>query len=169
MTAVNNTPIQEELLHIVAYQTEIALNLGSMIRTCACLNLPIHVVEPCGFPFSIKSVRRSAMDYANIADIRHHLSWSDFRDNRSGRTILLTTKAETNYSNFRFQTNDHLVLGQESAGVPISVREDCDQEVTIQMPGGGRSLNVGVAMAIVAAEALRQIQQMQIELGQFET
>ena len=145
-----------KLLHIVAYQPEIALNLGNMIRTSACMDLPLHVIEPCGFPFSIKSVQRSAMDYANLAELYHHMDWVNFTEALPNRRVLLTTKTDQSYTKFEFRKGDALILGQESAGVPQSVRDDCHEAVTIPLMKG-RSLNVGVAMAMVAGEAIRQL------------
>ncbi len=145
------------LLQIVAYQPEIALNLGTIVRTCACLDLSLHVVEPCGFPFSVKALKRSAMDYADIADINHHNDWASFNSGFVGRKILLTTKAKQSYTDFEYQEGDALILGRESAGVPQNVVDDCDAHITIPMPGGGRSLNVATSMAMVAGEAVRQL------------
>lgn len=151
------------LLQIVAYQPEIAQNLGNMIRTCACLNLSLAVVEPCGFPFSMKALKRSAMDYADIAEVTRHNDWAQYCENIPRRRILLTTKTTQSYLDFQFHPGDALVLGQESAGVPEYVAKDCDALITIPMPGGGRSLNVSTSMAIVASEALRQLREINTE------
>lgn len=155
MTTSQSEP--ETALHIVAYQPEIALNLGNMVRTCACLDLSLHVVEPCGFPFSLKALRRSAMDYADIARIEHHQDWQQFCQNFKGRKILLTTKTDLDYTEFDFNFGDAIILGRESAGVPSDVADICDARITIKMPGGGRSLNVATSMAMVAGEAIRQL------------
>ena len=151
----------KQMLQIVAYQPEIALNLGTIVRTCACLDLALHVVEPCGFPFSVKALKRSAMDYADIADISHHNDWDHFKKGFNGRKVLLTTKATQSYTDFEYRKDDALILGRESAGVPQSVVDDCDEHITIPMPGGGRSLNVATSMAMVAGEALRQLRNSQ--------
>jgi len=144
-------------MRLAVYQPDIALNLGAMIRICACFGLPIDIIAPCGFPLSVRAIRRSAMDYADIADIQHHDSWEDFLPApRDGRLILLTTGAETPVWDFHFGRGDTLMVGRESAGVPRAVASACDAAVTIPMPGGGRSMNVAVSAGIALAEALRQ-------------
>ncbi len=145
------------MIQIVAYQPEIAQNLGNMIRTAACFGVPISVIEPCGFPFSIKALKRSAMDYAELADIRRYNEWDAFCEQEGGRRVLVTTKATTPFTSFKFKAGDALILGRESAGVPKEVVETTDEHITIPMPGGGRSLNVSTSAAIVLAEALRQL------------
>ncbi|MFT4716459.1 MAG: tRNA (cytidine/uridine-2'-O-)-methyltransferase [Paracoccaceae bacterium] len=144
-------------MRLATYQPDIAPNLGAMIRICACFNVPLDIVEPCGFPLSIKALRRSAMDYADIADLNRHDSWEAFEATRStGRLILLTTAADCDLWDFSFQPSDTLLMGRETAGVPGDVHDTCDAHVRIAMPGGGRSLNVSVSAGIALAEALRQ-------------
>ena len=128
-----------------------------MIRLAARFDVPIDVIEPCGFPFSVKALRRSAMDYADIADITRHNSWESFQDQRSGRLILLTTKAAIPLWDFNFQPGDTIMTGRESAGVPDDVAMACDARLLIPMPGGGRSLNVAVSAGIALGEATRQL------------
>ncbi len=144
-------------LRIAAFQPDIAPNLGTMIRLAACFDAGIDVIEPCGFPFSVKSLRRSAMDYADIADIARHASWAAFQASRTGRVILMSTKAATPLWDFSFQAGDTLMLGRESAGVPDDVAAACDARLLIPMPGGGRSLNVAVSAGIALGEATRQL------------
>lgn len=143
-------------IRIAAFQPDIALNLGAMIRLAACFGVPIDVIEPCGFPFSVKALRRSAMDYADIAEIKRHVSWDSFQQQRQGRLILLSTKAAMPLWDFEFQSGDILMTGRESAGVPDAVHAAADAAVLIPMPGGGRSLNVAMSAGIVLAEATRQ-------------
>ena len=128
-----------------------------MIRLAACFNAGIDVIEPCGFPFSVKALRRSAMDYADIADIPRHASWESFQAHRTGRLILMSTKAATPLWDFSFKTGDTIMMGRESAGVPESVADACDARLLIPMPGGGRSLNVAVSAGIALGEATRQL------------
>ena len=128
-----------------------------MIRLAACFNVAIDVIEPCGFPFSVKALRRSAMDYADIADITRHDSWEAFQTQRTGRLILLTTKAATPLWDFSFQEGDTIMTGRESAGVPGEVAHATDARLLIPMPGGGRSLNVAVSAGIALGEATRQL------------
>jgi len=145
-------------LRLAVYQPDIAPNLGSMIRICACFDVAMDIIEPCGFPLSIKTLRRAAMDYANIADLTRHNSWQCFQtDRQEGRLILLSTGAKTAISGFRFQPSDTLMMGRETAGVPDDVEAACDARVKIPMPGGGRSLNVAVSAGIALFEASRQI------------
>ncbi len=128
-----------------------------MIRLAACFDVAIDVIEPCGFPFSVKALKRSAMDYADIADITRHNSWEDFQAGLAGRLILLSTKAATPLWDFGFQPGDTLMTGRESAGVPADVAAACDARLLIPMPGGGRSLNVAVSAGIALGEATRQL------------
>lgn len=144
-------------LRIAAFQPDIAPNLGTMIRLAACFDVGIDVIEPCGFPFSVKALRRSAMDYADIADITRHASWAAFQAQLTGRLILMSTKASTPLWEFGFQTCDTLMMGRESAGVPADVAEACNARLRIPMPGGGRSLNVAVSAGIALGEAMRQL------------
>ena len=145
-------------LHLAAYQPDIAANLGSMIRICACFDVHLHVISPCGFPFSVKALRRSAMDYADIAVVTHHDSWQDFRIAQADRRlVLLTTKGAVPHWDFAFGDSDTLIVGRESAGVPDDVAAAVDAGVAIPMPGGGRSLNVAVSAGIVLSEGMRQL------------
>ncbi len=148
------------MIHIVAYQPEIAQNLGNMIRTSACFGVPISIIEPCGFPFSIKALRRSAMDYSDHAQITRHNDWKSFCEDTPARRVLLTTKSDLPYTQFAFKRGDALILGQESAGVPPEVFADCQAQITIPMQDYARSLNVSTAAAVVACEALRQLGQI---------
>lgn len=148
-------------IRLAAFQPDIAQNLGSMIRTCACLGVGLDVIEPCGFPFSVKALRRAAMDYADIAEIFRHDDWGAFVANKQAarggsRLVLLSTHGTMPYWDFEFASQDVLLVGRESAGVPEHIVEQVDDIVTIPMPGGGRSLNVAVAAGMVLSEALRQ-------------
>lgn len=144
-------------LRLAAFQPDIAPNLGTMIRLCACLDVPLDVIEPCGFPFSVKALRRAAMDYADIADITRHVSWEAFNAQKTGRLVLLSTKAATPLWDFEFRQGDTIMVGRESAGVPDAVRDHADAAILIPMPGGGRSLNVAVSAGIALGEAVRQL------------
>lgn len=145
-------------MRLAAYQPDIALNVGGLIRLAACFAVPLDVIEPCGFPFSLKAVRRAAMDYADIADITRWDSWDAWRSGApGGRIVLLTTAAATPVWDFEFRPDDRLLLGRESAGVPPDVHAAADARIAIPMPGGGRSLNVAMAAGIVIAEATRRM------------
>lgn len=143
---------------LALFQPDIAQNTGTLLRLGACLGVEVHLIEPCGFPFNDRKFRRAGMDYIDRARLTRHPSWGAFRDTTAGRRlILLTTRAAQPYTSFRFQEGDILLLGRESAGVPDEVHESADARLIIPMPGGARSLNVAVAGAMVAGEAMRQL------------
>lgn len=142
---------------LALFQPDQAMNVGTILRMGACLDVPVHIIEPCGFAFSPKAVRRSLLDYAEYADIRHHADWATFLDNDPGRLILLTTRAACVYTDFAYRPGDVLLLGQESAGAPDYVHARADARVVIPMAPGRRSLNIAMAAAMVLGEALRQI------------
>ena len=131
-----------------------------MIRLSACFAVPLDIIEPCGFPLSIKTLRRSAMDYADIADLVRHDSWHSFQQQRgAGRLVLMTTKAEASVWDFSFRPDDTIMVGRESAGVPADVDQACDARVRIPMSGAARSLNVAMCAGMALSEALRQTRQ----------
>jgi len=146
-------------MNIALYQPDQPPNTGTLLRLGACLQVPVHVIEPCGFPFSKRALQRYAMDYADYVDLHHHLDWPAFeawRKKAGRRLILLTTKADCAYSDFKFNKDDILLVGSESTGVPESVHQSADARITIPMSKQVRSLNVAVSMAMVVGEALRQ-------------
>ena len=148
-------------MRISIFQPDIPQNLGALLRVSAVLNVPLDIIEPCGFAFSEKKLKRTAMDYIRHADFRTFIDYQAFEDQKkkewpNSRVILLTTKSKKNYLDFRFRKNDRLLLGRESAGVPEYVHESVDDSVTIEMPGKGRSLNVVVSCVMVLSEAIRQ-------------
>ena len=145
-------------LRLASFQPDIAQNLGAMIRLSACFAVPIDIIEPCGFPLSVKALKRSAMDYADIADITRHDSWETYLDNKpAGRIILMTTVGATSLWDFEFREGDTILMGRESAGVPDEVHTKADAAVLISMPGGGRSLNVAMSAGIAVSEGSRQL------------
>jgi len=144
-------------IRLAAYQPDIAPNLGAMIRIAACFGAPVDVIGPCGFPFSVKSFRRTAMDYAQLADIAQHVDWKGFLADRApGRLVLMSTRAAQPLWDHEFQPGDTVLMGRETAGVPEEVHAAADARVFVPMPGGGRSLNVAVAAGIALSEATRQ-------------
>ena len=148
-------------MRISIFQPDIPQNLGALLRVSACLSVPLDIIEPCGFAFSEKKLRRTAMDYISQADFRTFIDYQAFKDQQkkerpNSRVILLTTKSSKNYLDFKFRKNDRLLLGRESAGVPEYVHETVDDAVTVEMPGKGRSLNVVVSCVMVLSEAMRQ-------------
>lgn len=147
-------------LRIALYQPDIAGNTGTILRFAACMGLTVDIVEPAGFDLSDRNLRRAGMDYLEMAALSRHVDWNTFEQWRRGesrRLILLTTKATTPYTRFAFAATDILLFGRESAGVPEKVHDVADARLTIPMPGGGRSLNVALSVAMVAGEAMRQL------------
>ncbi len=145
-------------MRLCAYQPDIALNLGAMIRLSACFGIPLDIIEPCGFPLSLKALRRSAMDYADIADMTRHDSWDTYlSDKPQGRLVLMTTRATETLWDFQFQPTDTIVMGRESAGVPQEVHDRCDALVKLPMFGEARSLNVAMCAGMAVSEGLRQV------------
>ncbi len=144
-------------MEIALYQPDIAANTGTMARLCACLGLKLTIIEPAGFAWDDSRLQRAGMDYLDRATIQRSASWNQFKaDLGARRPVLLTTKTTTSYLDFAFQPNDILLLGRESAGVPDDVHQAIVHHVTIPMQPGTRSLNVALACAMVAGEALRQ-------------
>jgi len=146
-------------MRLALFQPDIPQNLGAAIRLAACLGVPLDVIEPCGFPLSDAAIRRAAMDYAAIADVTRHASWSDFRAKTVGygRLVLFTTRGSGPFHDFAFAANDILLFGRESAGAPDEVHAAADARLRIPLAPGARSLNVVTAATLALGEALRQI------------
>ena len=144
-------------LRLALYQPDIAQNVGTMIRFASCLGVEVDVIEPCGFVWGGNPMKRAGMDYLDKANIRRHLDYDDFMAQKQNRrVILLTTKGAVAYTEFAFQSNDILMVGQESCGVPDAVHSDVDARVIIPMMPDVRSVNVAVSASMVMGEALRQ-------------
>ena len=146
-------------MRIALYQPDIPQNTGTVLRLCACLGIEAHIIEPAGFPTSDRAFRRAGMDYLDAVTIVRHGSWRDFEAWRATgrhRLVLFTTGAATSYLDHRFAPEDVLLFGRESAGVPEEVHNAADARLVIPMRPGLRSLNVAVAAAMAAGEALRQ-------------
>jgi len=147
-------------MKIALFEPDIAQNTGTLVRTAACLGVGLEIIEPCGFVFSDKHLKRAGMDYLDMVAVLRHADWAAFealrRTPQGRRVVLLTTKAATPYTDFAFHPDDVLLLGSESRGVPESVHDSADARVTIPMAPGARSLNVAIAGAMVLGEALRQ-------------
>ena len=144
---------------LALFEPDIPQNTGSLIRLAACMDVGLHIIEPCGFAFDDKKLRRSVMDYYDLAKVTRHSSWQKFLDwnqTHKGRLVLLSTHATLPYTHHHFTENDILLLGSESSGVPEHVREAVDARITIPMHNGARSLNVALAASMVLGEALRQ-------------
>jgi tRNA (cytidine/uridine-2'-O-)-methyltransferase len=147
-------------MRIGLFQPDIPQNLGAIIRIAACFTAPLHVIEPCAFPLTDKGIRRAALDYGGLADLRRHSSWAAFLASPAraeGRIVLFSAAADTALWDFRFEPSDLLLFGRESAGVPEEVSAAADAGVRIPISPDARSLNVAVAAGIGLAEARRQI------------
>ena len=143
-------------MKLALYEPDIPQNTGTLLRLAACLSTPVSVIEPCGFVLSDRRLRRAGMDYLDIVELTRHESWEAFLAQTTGRLLLLTTRGETAFTRFAYQTDDTLLLGRESAGVPEHVHDAVDARIVIPMASGARSLNVAVAGAMALGEALRQ-------------
>jgi len=149
-------------MRLALYQPEIPQNTGTLMRTAACLEVGLDIIEPCGFVFSDKHLKRAGMDYLDLVQIERHNDWAAFnalyQTKQKARIVLVTTKASVRYADFSFQPDDVLLMGSEGAGVPQNVHDDVDAQITIPMAENARSLNIAVSAAMVLSEALRQTQ-----------
>lgn len=145
-------------MRLALYQPEIPQNTGTLMRLGACLGVGIDIIEPTGFIWNDQRLRRAGMDYAELATIKRHSSWTSFQKEQlpPQRLILVDTKATTSFLNFQFHPTDTLLLGKESIGVPPEVFDQIPHHVLIPMLPCRRSLNVAIAAAMVLTEALRQ-------------
>ena len=144
-------------MRLALYQPDIAQNTGTMMRLAACLGVAMDIIEPCGFVFDDRRLRRAGMDYMAGVDLTRHADWPAFLNALDGRRlVLLSTKATQSYYDFTFRPDDVLLMGRESAGVPPEVHNAASAVLRIPMVAGARSLNVAVAAAMVLGEALRQ-------------
>ena len=139
------------------YEPEIAGNVGAVLRLCACLGVGVDLIEPMGFEWDDRRVRRAAMDYIDHVEIRRHAGFAEFQDTLgSGRLVLFTTKAKRSAYDCTYRPDDVLLFGKESAGVPQTVADACGERVRLPMRSEVRSLNVATSAAIALSEALRQ-------------
>ena len=144
-------------MHIALYKPDIPQNTAAIIRLGACLNLKIHIIEPCGFNFHDARFKRVVMDYLGLSRIVRYEDYDSFvSKNKKKRIVLMTTKAKKLYHNFNFKKNDILLFGRESAGVPENLHKRIADKVKVPMNKKTRSLNVAISVAIISAEALRQ-------------
>ena len=144
-------------MRIALYEPEIAGNVGSVMRLGACLGVAVDLIEPMGFEWDDKRVRRTAMDYIDHVQVTRHSGFESFRRASSGsRLILLTTKARQSLYGFGWHSSDILMFGKESGGVPAQVAAECDAQLRIPIRPEVRSFNVATAAAVAVSEALRE-------------
>lgn len=149
------------MIKIALFQPDIAGNVGTIMRMCACFGVELHIIEPCGFVFDMHKIRKAALDYIDHVDLHRHNSFEDFYESQiiqkpQNRLILLTTKSDLSYTNFIFNNNDILLLGRESAGVTEEVVAKANAKIKIMMQEKMRSLNIAISAAMVLGEAIRQ-------------
>ena len=145
-------------LKIALYEPDIPQNTAAIIRTCACLGAKLEIIEPCGFLLSDKRFKRVVMDYMEEKDIKFYKSSNDFfKYKESQRIVLMTTKASISYTKFKFDQNDTILFGRESAGVPESIHKLIKDRLKIPMKVNKRSLNIASSVAIILAESLKQM------------
>ena len=144
-------------MHIALYKPDIPQNTAAIIRLSACLNLKIHIIEPCGFDLHDARFKRVVMDYMGMSKIFRYEDYDNFlKKNKDKRIVLMTTKAKKHYHKFKFKKNDMMLFGRESAGVPESLHKTVKNRIKVPMNKKTRSLNVAMSVAIISAEALRQ-------------
>jgi tRNA (cytidine/uridine-2'-O-)-methyltransferase len=146
-------------MRIALYEPDIPQNTGTILRTCACLGLEAHIIEPAGFPVTDRAFRRAGMDYLDSVTIIRHADFAAFQDWRREarlKLVLMTTAGAQNYLDHAFDDDQVVLFGRESAGVPQAVHEAADVRLVIPVAEGLRSLNIAVSVAMVAGEALRQ-------------
>jgi tRNA (cytidine/uridine-2'-O-)-methyltransferase len=147
-------------MRIALFEPDIPQNTGNVFRLGACLGIPVDIIEPTGFIIDDKRLKRASMDYYNYLDLKKHLSWEKFYNwsiKNKYRLILLTTKSNKSCYQYIFRSNDIILFGRESAGVPQSVHDSVDERLKIPMVKGPRSINLSSSVAIVAGEMLRQL------------
>lgn len=143
-------------MRIALYQPDIAGNVGTILRTAACLGVGVDLIEPMGFAFGDRAMARAGMDYAARADVVRHADWAAFEAQSRGRLVLLTTRGATRLPDATLRADDILLLGSEGAGVPPAVHDRADLRLVIPLRTGFRSLNVAVAAAMALGAALTQ-------------
>jgi len=143
-------------MRIALHQPEIAGNVGTILRLAACLGLAVDVIEPCGFAFGDRALARAGMDYAERAVVARHADWASFRQTAQARLMLFTTTGDVRLPDAAFRPDDILLFGSEGAGVPPHVHDAATQRLRIPIRADARSLNLAIAVAMAAGEALRQ-------------
>ena len=147
------------LIKVALYEPDIPQNTAAIVRLCACFGARLDIIEPCGFFLSDKRFKRVVMDYINKCNIKSFEDFTEFKkDKKKERIILMTTKAKKKYFNFKFNQNDTILFGRESAGVPKFVHKSVDYKLIIPIQKKARSLNIVSSVAITLAEALKQNQ-----------
>ncbi|MBX3479731.1 MAG: tRNA (cytidine(34)-2'-O)-methyltransferase [Caulobacter sp.] len=154
-------------MRLALYQPAIPQNVGACIRLSACFGVPLHVIEPVGFAFDDRAMKRAALDYGPLGHMTRHADWAAFQDQRpTGRLVLMTTRGATPLDRFAFAPDDIILMGSETSGVPEAVHAVADARVVISLRPQARSLNLSVSAGIALFEGLRQTGGLS-ESGQF--
>ncbi|AQR74212.1 tRNA (cytidine(34)-2'-O)-methyltransferase [Sphingomonas sp. LM7] len=144
-------------MRIALFEPEIAGNVGAVLRLGACFGAAVDLIEPMGFEWDDRRVRRTAMDYIDHVAIARHAGFDAFKTSiGSQRLVLFTTKSDQSAYDFNFMPDDVLLFGKESAGIPTAVADTCDARVRIPMRPQVRSMNLATSAALALGEALRQ-------------
>jgi tRNA (cytidine/uridine-2'-O-)-methyltransferase len=148
-------------MRLALFQPAIPQNVGACIRLSACFGVPLHVIEPTGFAFDDRAMKRAALDYGPLSHMTRHAGWAEFQRDRdagggAGRLVLFTTRGATSLADFRFQADDTLLFGSEDAGAPDFVHAAAEARVVVPIRPETRSLNLSVTAGIALWEALRQ-------------
>jgi len=144
-------------MRLALFQPAIPQNVGACIRLSACFGVELHIIEPTGFHFDDRAVKRAALDYGPLGHMIRHADWDAFQRNRGPeRLVLFTTKGATRLDEFVFQSDDVLLFGREPSGAPDFVHDAADARVVIPIQPGTRSLNLSVSAGIALWEGLRQ-------------
>ena len=142
---------------IALFEPDIPQNTAAIIRTCACLGAKLEIIEPCGFLLTDKRFKRVVMDYMEEKEIKFYQSFDNFlNEKKDQRIVLMTTKASISYADFKFDANDTILFGRESAGVPENIHKIIKNRLKIPMKNNMRSLNIASSVAIILAESLKQ-------------
>lgn len=145
-------------MRLALFQPAIPQNVGACIRLSACFGVELHIIEPAGFRFDDRAMKRAALDYGPLGHMTRHAGWEDFqRDRGPGRLVLLTTKGAAPLNEFVFQADDTLLFGSEPSGAPDHVHAAADARVVIPLQPGARSLNLSVSAGIALWEGLSQV------------
>jgi tRNA (cytidine/uridine-2'-O-)-methyltransferase len=143
-------------MRLALYEPDQAGNVGTIMRLAACLGVPLDLIEPMGFPWGDRALKRAGMDYAELANVTRHADWAAFEAGLKGRLVLFTTAGAVRLPEARFESGDVLLFGAESGGVPAAVHDRAELRVRVPQVAGTRSLNLAVAAGIGVAEAVRQ-------------
>ena len=152
-----NNIINKFSIKVSLFEPDIPQNTAAIIRTCACLGAKLEIIEPCGFLLSDKRFKRVVMDYIEEKNIKYYKNADIFFNSKKNqRIILMTTKASISYTKFKFEKNDTILFGRESAGVPEKIHKLIKNRLKIPMENNKRSLNLASSVAIILAECLKQ-------------